>query len=114
MPWITTTEVEAALGSPVAPGDDAYLSMATDAANAFAFRRRKAAGYTDDPDTATADVVMGTTLYAVALFRERGTTDSYASFEDLAGAYTPPGSMSQVNKLLGIGKPQLDRVPPTP
>jgi hypothetical protein len=114
MPWIDTAEVESALGSPVAPGDDTYLEMATDAANAFAFRRRKAAGYTDDPDVATPDVVMGTTLYAVALFRERGSTDSYASYEDLAGAYVPPGSMSQVNKLLGIGKPQIDRVAPTP
>lgn len=111
MAWIITTEVETALGSPVPPGtaDAAYLGMATDAANAWAFRRRKAAGYVDDPDTTTAEVKLGTILYAVALYRERGSVDSYASFEELAAGFAPPGTSTQINRLLGIGKPQIDR-----
>jgi len=60
MAWITTDDVTAALGS-VSAADLPYLGSCTDAANAFAMRRRQQAGYvTDDPATApSADVQLG-------------------------------------------------------
>jgi hypothetical protein len=111
VPWILPSDVEAALGTPVPLGtpDADYLDMAVDAANAWAFRRRKAAGYVDDPDITTADVALGTVLYAVGLYRERGSVDSFDSFMELAGGYAPQGTSTQINRLLGIGKPQIDR-----
>ncbi|HKE77300.1 MAG TPA: hypothetical protein VKB57_27015 [Acidimicrobiales bacterium] len=109
MAWITTDDVQAALGVTPSTMDGAYLTACTDAANAWAFRRRAAAGYIDDVDIVPGpDVGLGTTLYAVALFRERGSTDSYASFEELASGFAVTGTSSQINRLLGIGRPVAD------
>jgi len=104
MPWVTAADVESALGS--APVDVAYLNMCVGAANSWAFRRRATAGYKDDPDVVPdSAVALGTTLYAQALYRERGAVDSYASFEELAAGFAPTGTSTQINRLLGIGKP---------
>jgi hypothetical protein len=51
---------------------------------------------------------MGATLYAVALWRERASTDSYPSFEDMASAPFPTGSNGQIRRLLGIGRAAVD------
>lgn len=111
MPWTDAARVGRALG-PQAVADDPYVADCVDAANAWALRKRVEAGYTDDPDEApSADVAHGTTLYAVALYNERGSTDSHASFGEL-GAYLPTGTMGQINRLLGIGRAAVDR-PPT-
>jgi hypothetical protein len=104
MTWATAADVENALGST--PVDSTYLAMCVDAANAWAFRRRATAGYHDDPAVAPDPAVaLGTTLYAQALYRERGAVDGYASFEDLAAGFVPTGTSTQINRLLGIGKP---------
>lgn len=107
MPWTTTAEVADALGIPVL--DDSMLNTCTAAANAWAFRRRQKAGYVDDPDIDPGpDVAYGTTLYAVALYRERGSADSFASFDAFQAGITPIGGFGQVNRLLGIPRPQVD------
>lgn len=110
MSWITVDDVAAALG-PTADTTDPYMADCAAAADAWAQRKRQEAGYRDDlPDVAPGpDVKMGTVQYAVALWRERGSTDSYASFDELgAGAGFPIGSMGQIKRLLGIGKGQVD------
>jgi hypothetical protein len=107
--WISTADVLAALG-PVADPLDPFLETATAAADAFAQRRRASAGYIDDPDVSPGpDVTTGTTLYAVALFRERGAVDSFASFDAFQTGVIPSGSMGQVLRLLGVGRPAVDR-----
>jgi len=111
--WTTPTMVAAALGPGAAPpADDAYLAACCDAANAAAYRKRAAAGYVDPPEpdapAPSPDVGFGTTLWAVALWRERASTDGYGSFEDL-GSYTPTGgSWGQIKRLLGIGRGRVD------
>lgn len=106
--WIVAADVLAWLGISVATANDtAFVSACTDAANAFAFRRRKAAGYFDSLTTVPgADVKQGTILYAGALYRERGSVDSFASFNEL-GAPAPIGSMGQIMRLLGINRAQV-------
>jgi hypothetical protein len=112
--WTSKAMIAAALGAGV--GDDftadPYSDQVVAAANAVCFRKRAAAGYYDttgDSDPApAADVALGTTLYGVALWRERASTDGYSSFEDLA-AFTPTGgSWGQIKRLLGIGKAAVD------
>ena len=117
--WTTPDAVAAAIGPTAPPADDAYLAgQVVPAANAAAYRKRAAAGYTDDPaDGAPApspDVGVGTTLWAVALWRERGATDGFGSFEDLAGFQPTGGSWSTIKRLLGIGRAQVDRPDVTP
>lgn len=100
--WCDTAFVEVALGYTPAGDDLTYLEACVDAANDWAFIRRAEAGYNDHPNIAKgSNVRLGTALYAVALYRERGSVDSFSSFSD-----TPSpgmmGSMGQINKLLGI------------
>lgn len=106
--WVSISDVMSWLGITVATANDTqFVGACTEAANAFAFRRRKAAGYFDSLSTVPgADVKQGTILYAGALYRERGSVDSYASFTDL-GSPTPIGSMGQIMRLLGINRAQV-------
>ena len=111
--WTTPALVVLALGPSAAPAvDDAYLALAVDAANAWAFRKRLEAGYDDDDtDGAPApspDVAYGTTLQAIALWRERASVDGYPSFSDLSDFAPPGGSRGQINRLLGIGRAVVD------
>ena len=116
MGWTDEAKVLEALGLTVA---DPYVGQAVAGANAWAPNKRREAGYRaedgspEDPDVAPNDAVaLGATLYAVALYNERGATDSHASFTELAG-YTPTGTMGQINRLLGIGRAAVDP-PPAP
>ena len=106
--WIVAADVLAWLGISVATANDtAFVGSCTDAANAFAFRRRKEAGYFDSLTTVPgADVKLGTTMLAGALYRERGSVDSFASFEamNIPGSV---GSMGQINRLLGVNRSQV-------
>lgn len=114
--WTTPAAVQAALGPSVTFDTDPFADAVVDAANDWCFRKRAEAGYTDVPDddapAPSSDVAMGATLYAVSLWRERGSTDGFQSFEDLAG-FTPIGGTSgRVRQLLGVGRGQVD-APPT-
>lgn len=105
--WITDTDVEGFLGvSPASQLDADYLTQSTAAGNDWAYRRRAAAGYDDWADVLpSADVFLGTVLYAAALYRERGSVDSYASFSDMA-PIAPIGTNMRVLQLLGLNKPK--------
>jgi hypothetical protein len=87
--------------------DTAFLTTCVAAANAWCFKRRVQAGYHDSLTTVPdGSVLLGTTLYAAGLYRERGTTgDSYASFNDMAGP--PLMTLGRVNQLLGIKRSQV-------
>lgn len=109
----TTTTVQAMLGPNVPFATDPLAELYVDAANAWCFRKRFEAGYVDTPaegdDVDTPpDVVIGCSLYAQALWRERGSTDGYSSFEDFPDATLVGGSLGQIRRLLGIPKPRTD------
>ena len=105
--WTTVANVQEFLGIASATANDtAYLTTCVAAANAWCFRRRVQAGYHDSLTTAPdSAALLGTTLYAAGLYRERGTTgDSYASFGDMTGP--PLMTLGRVNQLLGIKRSQ--------
>jgi len=106
--WINAAAVQEWLGIPVATSNDtAFITTCVNAANDWAFRRRKAAGYTDSLSAVPSrDVKLGVTILAAAWYRERGSVDSYASFTDM-GAAQPILSMGNVHRLLGINRSQV-------
>lgn len=115
MPWTTAAAIGAALG-PSVTLDSAWADTCAAAADTWARRRRLEAGYTDEPEPAPPpgpDVELGTTLYGVALYRERGAVDGYPSFEELSSFAAVGGSAGQIRRLLGIGRGRVD-APPTP
>ena len=102
--WIDTDDVAEFLGETPTGADATWLESCVDAANTFAYQRRQAAGYADNPTVVpSTGVRLGTMLYAGALYRERGSVDSYQSFQDIPVA-GPIGSMGQIMRLLGIGR----------
>jgi hypothetical protein len=103
--WIQSSDVLSWLGIAVSTANDTlFVGACTDAANAFAFRRRKESNYYDSLTVAPgADVKLATTMLAGSLFRERGSVDSFASFEAMNIPGTV-GSMGQINRLLGVNR----------
>jgi hypothetical protein len=102
--WIDEEAVEWFIGIELASGaDEDYLASVTSGANEWSYRRRYAAGYDDHPaNVPSASVKAGTVMYAGLLYRERGSADVYASFDQMGSA--PIGSLVQVMRLLGINR----------
>ena len=103
--WITASDVADWLNLDYTDEQDtAFLDNCVSAANAFAYRRRRSARYSDSlvlvPDGAAK---MGTIMYAAALFREKGSVDSFQSF-DAMPVTAPTGSMGQILRLLGCNR----------
>ena len=106
--WITSADVTSWLGIDVATANDtAFIAVCVSAANSWAFRKRREAGYTDSltsaPDGASK---LGTVMYAAMQYRSRGAVDGYASFDSM-GMGTPTMSLGQIMQLLGCGRPQV-------
>jgi len=109
--WSTVANVEDWLGFTVVnPSSDFdLLTIAVAAANQYAYRKRAEAGYFDASLSVvpSQDVLLGTIMYAGALYRERGSIDQYASFDPLATGTTTGGSMGQIMRLLGVNRPAV-------
>lgn len=106
--WITSDDVTEWLGISAATANDtAFIATCVSAANVFAYRRRVEAGYHDDVDASPdGAVTLGTTMYAATLYRERGSADSFASFDQFGGG-VPFGSLGRILQLLGVNRPQV-------
>lgn len=106
--WIVAADVVEWLGIASATANDtAFITTAVNAANAYAYRRRREAGYYDSLSTVpSADVKLGTIMFAGSLYRERGSVDSFASFEQM-GTPVAFGSNGQINRLLGVNRSQV-------
>jgi hypothetical protein len=106
--WASDQDILDWLGiDPATPNDEAFVTVATNAANAFAYRRRRESGYFDSLTTVPGpDVLLGTIMLGGAYYRERGSTDSFQSFDQMGGA-VPFGSHGQINKLLGVNRAQV-------
>lgn len=109
--WITAEQVAAQLGIDVndlSADQLAVLEDATDAAEDVIFRRRREAGYSDHPNVVPGhDVQLGTILYAVALYREQGSVDSFQSFDGAPVTGTVGGTWPTILRLVGCGRPQV-------
>lgn len=107
--WITNQNVLDWLGiSPATANDTAFVTVCTDAANALAYRRRKAAGYYQDSlsTVPSGDVKLGTIMYAGNLYRMRGSVD-YQSFEAYAQGTQPISAMGEILRLWGCNRAQV-------
>ena len=106
--WITSADVISWLGIEVATANDtAFVAVCVSAANSWAFRKRREAGYTDSLTTAPDGAAkLGTIMYAATQYRSRGAVDGYASFDSM-GMGTPTMSLGQIMQLLGCGRPQV-------
>jgi hypothetical protein len=109
--WSSLAQLEKYLGitftNPSVDLDRA--TFAVNAANQFAYRRRQESGYFDKSLTTvpSADVLLGTIMYAGALYREAGSIDQFASFDPLATGAPVGGSFGQILRLLGCNRPQV-------
>jgi hypothetical protein len=108
--WIVLDDLEDYLGftftNPSADLDVA--NMAISAANQFAYRKRQESGYFDSPSSVPGgDAKLGTVQYAAILYRERGSTEAFASFDPLATGGPVTGNYGQILRLLGVNKPQV-------
>ena len=106
--WITSADVTSWLGIEVATANDtAFITVCVSAANSWAYRKRREAGYTDSLSTAPDGAAkLGTINFAAMQYRSRGSVDSYASFDSM-GMGTPTMSLGQIMALLGCGRPQV-------
>jgi len=106
--WITNQNVLDWLGiSPATANDTAFVTVCTDAANALAHRRRRAAGYTDSLTTVpSGDVKLGTIMFAGNLYRMRGSVE-YQSFEAYSSGTQPISAMGEILRLWGCNRAQV-------
>jgi hypothetical protein len=109
--WSSLAQLEDYLGITFTNPSTDYdrATFAVNAANQFAYRRRYEAGYFDaSASTApSADVLLGTIMYAAALYREAGSIDQFASFDPLATGAPVGGSFGQILRLMGCNRPQV-------
>ena len=106
--WGTNAMVLEFLGIDVASANDAaYITTCVAAANSYIYRKRREAGYTDSQSVVPdASVKLGTILYAATLYRERGSADSFASFDSMS-SIPIPSTMGRIMALIGCGRPQV-------
>lgn len=107
--WIDVEYVEVILGYETTGDDATYLDECVEAAEDWTWRMRQSSGYKyDHPNIApSADIRLGCGLYALALFREKGTVDGFASFDGMNIPATPTLSMGRILQLIGCKKPRV-------
>jgi len=106
--WVTSAMLEDWLGIGTATAADAaFLTICASACSQFAWRRRMEAGYVDSLTTVPSqDVLLGTQMYGGALYRQRGSVDQFASFQNM-GVTPVSGLNGMIRQLLGIDRPQV-------
>ena len=106
--WVTAAMLEDWLGIGTATAADAaFLTICASACSQFAWRRRMEAGYIDSLTTVPSqDVLLGTQMYGGSLYRQRGSIDQFASFQNM-GVTPVMGLNGMIRQLLGIDRPQV-------
>jgi hypothetical protein len=106
--WVTSANLEDWIGIGTATAADAaFLTVCAAAASQFCWRRRMEAGYVDSLTTVPSqDVFLGTQMYGGALYRQRGSVDQFASFQNM-GVTPVMGLNGMIRPLLGIDRPQV-------
>ena len=106
--WIDGDDVADWLGIALASGTEAtFLTQCAESSNNLIFRRRQESGYTDSLTTSPGpDVTLATTMYAGALYRQRGSISEFSSFSDMGTAPTF-GLSPMIKQLAGIPRPAV-------
>ena len=103
--WITSAMVLEFLGIDVATANDtAFIATCVAAANYWCWNKRRESNYADSQTTVPNNSVkLGTILYAGTLYRERGSADSFASFDSMA-SIPIPSTLGRIMQLLGTSR----------
>jgi hypothetical protein len=106
--WVLGPAVGTWLGIDLAGVDEtAFLQQCASASSNFMFQRRQEAGYTDSLITSpSTNVTLATTMYAGALYRQRGSVDQFASFDGMGNVPTT-GLSPIIKQLAGIPRPAV-------
>jgi len=106
--WIDGPDLELWLGIALAGVDEsAFLQQCADSANNLIFRRRQESGYTDSLTTSPGpDVTLATTMYAGALYRQRGAINDFSGFTEM-GTPVSTGLSPLIKQLAGIPRPAV-------
>mgnify|MGYP003639791598 CR=1 FL=1 len=106
--WVSAQDLYDYLGIGVATQSDAnYLTICAAAASQFSWRRRSESGYTDSLTVAPSqDVKLGAIMYGSAMYRARGSIETFSSFQDM-GVSPVTGLNGIIRQLLGIDRPQV-------
>ena len=106
--YINGPAVATYLGIDLAGADEtAFLTQCANAANNFIYLRRQEAGYTDSLTTSPGtQVTLAVTMYAAAMYRQRGSVDQFASFDGMGNVPTT-GLSPIIKQLAGIPRPQV-------
>ena len=106
--WITGPNVATWLGIDLAGADEtAFHTQCANAANNFIYLRRQESGYTDSLSSSpNTQVTLATTMYAGALYRQRGSVDQFASFDGMGNVPTT-GLSPIIKQLAGIPRPAV-------
>jgi hypothetical protein len=107
--WVTSAQTQLWLGLTSPTNDEStFLAQCVSAGNQVAYRRRQEAGYFDSLSTSpSGDVTLGTIMLAGAYYRQRGSIDQFASFDQMGQAITTNAFTPMVKQLLGIDRPQV-------
>lgn len=105
--WITGQDLATYLGLTYA-SDSAFFTQCAAAASHFCYRRRLEAGYLQDSSgtAPSEDVKAGTLMVGMAIYRQRGSIDTFASFSDM-GTAPAFGLAPLAKQLLGIPRPAV-------
>jgi hypothetical protein len=103
--WITSAMVLEFLGIDVATANDtAYIATCVAAANYWCWNKRRESDYADSQTTVPNNSVkLGAILYAATLYRERGSADSFASFDSMS-SIPIPSTLGRIMQLLGTSR----------
>ena len=106
--YINGPAVATYLGIDLAGTDEtAFLTQCANAANNFIYLRRQEAGYTDSLTTSPGtQVTLAVTMYAAAMYRQRGSVDQFASFDGMGNVPTT-GLSPIIKQLAGIPRPAV-------
>jgi hypothetical protein len=107
--WVDDDDVLGYLGiEPASQLDEDYLEMAVLAGNEFCFERRRISGYDDLPNAVpNQSAKFGTVLMCASLYRERGSVESFQSFQEMPMTLSIGGGLGQIHRLLGVNKPRI-------
>ena len=103
--WITSAMVLEFLGIDVATANDtAYIATCVAASNYWCWNKRRESNYADSQTTVPDNSVkLGAILYAATLYRERGSADSFASFDSMS-SIPIPSTLGRIMQLLGTSR----------
>jgi len=107
--WVDDQDVLGFLGvDPATQLDEDWLAVAVDSGNEWCFERRRKCGYADLPNVVpNPSVKAGTIMKAAQEYRERGSVESFQSFDAIPTPALIGGGLGQILTKLGCNRPRF-------